>query len=96
MGKSADVKSDRRGQELVNNAVVHGKAGQVIVQLTKAGSKVLITVEDNGAGFDLHAQEKSPGMGLQNVKSRVNYLHGRMDIESRPGEGAVINIELIV
>ncbi|MDP4130728.1 MAG: ATP-binding protein, partial [Bacteroidota bacterium] len=95
-GNIADVNIYRIVQELVNNAVVHGKASQVIVQLTKAESKVLITVEDNGAGFDLHAQEKSGGMGLQNVKSRVNYLHGRMDIESKPGEGAVINIELIV
>ena len=96
LGNIADVNIYRIVQELVNNAVVHGKAGQVIVQLTKAASKVLITVEDNGAGFDLHAQEKSAGMGLQNVKSRVNYMHGRMDIESKPGEGAVINIELIV
>jgi len=96
LGNIADVNVYRIVQELVNNAVVHGKASQVIVQLTKAAGKLLITVEDNGAGFDLHAPGKSGGMGLQNVKFRVNYLHGRMDIDSKPGEGAVINIELIV
>ncbi|HEY4154589.1 MAG TPA: ATP-binding protein, partial [Puia sp.] len=68
----------------------------VIVQLTRADRKVLITVEDDGTGFELHAPKKASGMGLHNVRSRVNYLQGRMDIESRPGEGTIINIELIV
>jgi signal transduction histidine kinase len=81
-------------QELVNNAVIHGKAGQILVQLTVTQEKVLITVEDNGGGFDQHASDHPEGIGLHNVRTRVNYFNGRMELASGPGEGTVINIEL--
>ena len=94
LGNIADVNVYRIIQELVNNAVIHGRAGQVLVQLTKTGERVLITVEDTGKGFELHSLKKS-GMGLTNIRSRVNYFNGSMDIESEPGEGTTVNIELI-
>lgn len=94
LGNIADVNVYRIIQELVNNALIHGRAGQVLVQLTKTGERVLITVEDTGKGFELSSLKKS-GMGLTNIRSRVNYFNGSMDIESKPGEGTTVNIELI-
>jgi len=94
LGNAADVNVYRIIQELVNNAVTHGAASQIVVQLTKTANKVLITVEDNGKGFDLSAPEKSPGIGLSNIKSRVNYFNGNLDIDSKPGEGTTVNIEI--
>lgn len=94
LGNIADVNVYRIIQELVNNAVVHGKANQVHVQLTKTDSKVLITVEDDGKGFAADSLEKSSGIGLTNIRSRINYFNGSMQIESKPAEGTTINIEL--
>ena len=95
LGNIADVNVYRIIQELVNNAVMHGNASQILVQLTKAAGKVLITIEDNGKGFEPSSPVKSKGIGLTNVRSRVNYFNGFIDIDSKPQEGTNINIELI-
>lgn len=95
LGNVADVNVYRIIQELVNNAILHGQATQILVQLTKTDERVLITVEDDGKGFEPNALEKISGMGLANIRSRVNYFNGSMDIESKPGEGTIVNIELI-
>ncbi len=95
LGNVADVNVYRIIQELVNNAILHGQATQILVQLTKTDERVLITVEDEGKGFEPNALEKISGMGLANIRSRVNYFNGSMDIESKPGEGTIVNIELI-
>src|SRR5882724_11515553 len=95
-GSIADINIYRIIQELVNNALVHGKAAQILLQLTKTADKVLVTVEDDGKGFDPSPSQGSPGIGLSNIRSRVNYFNGKMDIESKPGEGTTINIEMMV
>jgi len=95
LGSIADINVYRIIQELMNNSLVHGKAAQVLVQLTKTADKVLITVEDDGKGFDLDSLKRSPGIGVTNIRSRVNYFSGKLDIESKRGEGTTINIELM-
>ena len=79
----------------MNNAVTHGRATQILVQLTRTAERVLITVEDNGKGFEPGSLEKDSGIGLTNIRSRVNYFNGLLDIGSKPGEGTTVNIELI-
>jgi two-component system NarL family sensor kinase len=96
LGNIAEINIYRIIQELVNNAIKHGQASQVVVQLTWTPVRVLITVEDNGNGFAPGKQGKSPGIGLSNIQSRVNYLNGQMHLESKPAEGTTINIELMV
>jgi signal transduction histidine kinase len=63
LGNIAEINIYRIIQELVNNAIKHGQASQVVVQLTWTPVKVLITVEDNGSGFAPGTQGKSPGIG---------------------------------
>ncbi len=94
LGSIADVNVYRIIQELVNNAVKYAQPNQILVQLTKIPNKVLITVEDNGKGFDLKELEKSSGIGFANIKYRVNYLNGTIEINSKPGDGTTVNIEL--
>ncbi|WP_315814769.1 ATP-binding protein [Paraflavitalea speifideaquila] len=55
-----------------------------------------MTLEDNGKGFDPKITTRAKGIGLSNVKSRVDYLNGKMDIASAINEGTTINIELYV
>jgi len=83
-------------QELVSNAVKHSNAQHVLVQVhALAQEKLLaITVEDDGHGFDATALNQSGGMGWKNIQNRVEFLKGRLDIQSSPGKGTSVMIEL--
>lgn len=80
-------------QELVNNAVKHAQASQIIVQLSQHNDHILITVEDNGKGFDPHLADGKKSAGIHNVQSRLEFLSGKMHIYSRTGKGTSIEIE---
>lgn len=79
-------------QELLANAIRHARATNIVLQCSQNKEAFFITVEDNGQGFDQQAAGK--GMGISNINNRVEYLKGKMDIESIPGEGTIINIEI--
>ncbi|KAG1649525.1 Sensor histidine kinase MctS [Nymphon striatum] len=83
-------------QELINNAIKHAKASEVLVQYMREGSQVDITVEDNGIGFDKSKslKEKDSGMGLSNLQTRVAYLKGNIDFESEENEGTTVNVNI--
>lgn len=81
-------------QELVTNAVKHAKAGLILLNCILENQLLLLTIEDDGIGFD-QATEKS-GMGLQNIQSRIKMLNGTMHIDSGKDKGTVINIEIVV
>lgn len=83
-------------QELINNAVKHGKPSQILVQLTTTPNKILITVEDDGRGIDLDKKAISKGIGLTNIEHRVNYFKGNVAFEPKKPQGTVVNIELNV
>jgi len=81
--------------ELVNNVVKHAHADEVTVQLIKHASYINITVEDNGTGFNYRqVSAETKGIGLNNIMSRVDYLKGRIDIDSRKGVGTTILIDI--
>ncbi len=96
LGNVANVNVYRIIQELVNNAVKYASAHQIIVQLTKTENKVLITVEDDGKGFDKNILATEKGIGLSNIKHRVDYFKGMMDIDSKLDEGTSVHIDLTV
>ncbi len=80
-------------QELLNNTMKHADATESFVQLIREGSRLNIVIEDNGKGFDTSLMENNKGAGLENVRSRVNYLKGQLDIHAEPGKGTLVNIE---
>ena len=82
-------------QELVTNSAKYAQAQQILVQCIQEGGQMQITVEDNGLGFDVK-ERKGKGMGLVNVENRVNFLNGKMEIQSTAGVGTTINIEVYV
>ncbi|THU39514.1 sensor histidine kinase [Niastella caeni] len=83
-------------QELLANAVRHAAATAVLVQCSQNENTFYITVEDNGRGFSAEQINGGKGIGLTNVKNRVDYLKGTLEIESAPGAGTTINIEFHV
>ncbi|CAN5223554.1 hypothetical protein BH09BAC6_BH09BAC6_21360 [soil metagenome] len=81
-------------QELVNNALKHAAATQVMVQLVKGDGWITLSVEDNGKGFEVSELMSSTGSGWSNIKSRVDYLNGNIDLKSQEGTGTSVNIEI--
>ncbi|HRE76830.1 MAG TPA: sensor histidine kinase [Flavobacterium sp.] len=80
-------------QELINNAIKHSYANHVFVQCSQNDKLFLITVEDNGIGMHNESGNKN-GMGLTNIKKRVEILDGNFEISSTANNGIIINIEL--
>ncbi|MBS1606807.1 MAG: ATP-binding protein, partial [Bacteroidetes bacterium] len=67
-------------QEIVANAVRHAQAKNIILQCSQNDPGFFITVEDDGIGFDQEELRDGKGMGLMNVRSRVNYMKGRLEV----------------
>ena len=84
-------------QEFVSNVLKHAKATNITVQLNRHNGDLTLTVEDNGLGFDSKKTgvEKG-GMGLKNVESRTMKINGTFQIDSTPGRGTImiINVKL--
>jgi signal transduction histidine kinase len=86
-----EISAYRIVYELVNNAIRHSGATNIYVQVFSSENTLSITVEDDGKGFDLAIT--ASGMGLQNIKNRVESLGGRIDISSKLGKGTESNVE---
>jgi two-component system NarL family sensor kinase len=81
-------------QELINNTIKHAAAKTAIIQVSKLNSDISITVEDDGKGFDPAILQQSKGIGWINIQNRVDFLNGQLDVQSAPGKGCSVHIEL--
>lgn len=83
-------------QELINNTMKHAAAKHAIVQVSKSDHQLTVTVEDDGKGFDTAIIKDTGGIGWTNIQNRVDFLKGRLDVNSEPGKGTSVLIELNV
>ena len=72
----------------------HAGAHHAIVQLSRREQQLTVTVEDDGSGFDQSLLHQGSGIGWSNIRNRIDFLKGKLDIDSRPGEGTSVHIEL--
>ena len=79
-------------QELLANAIKHAEATSILLQCSQSDEAFMITIEDNGKGFDKNIVQTTKGMGLHNLKNRISYLKGKMEISSDM-QGTTITIE---
>ena len=87
----------RMVQELVSNVLKHANASQLSIQLTCFQELVSVIVTDDGDGFDVTlAEAKSEGMGIGSLYNRVGELDGEMKIDSSPGNGTTVLIDIPV
>jgi PAS domain S-box-containing protein len=88
----------RLTQEAINNAIKYADSTHIIVQLSHSSTLLSITIDDNGRGFDVAKAEKKrnseSGMGLLFMKERIQYINGRVFINSIPGEGTRITFNI--
>lgn len=78
--------------EVINNAIKHGNAELITLELYKYTKNYHFQFTDDGLGFDL--QKTSKGFGLENIEKRVNYYKGSFEISSAKNEGTIIQINI--
>lgn len=84
-------------QEALTNVAKHAQATACRVYLQRLTTTLLVTVEDNGVGFEparLSERGVSRGLGLVGIRERVSQLEGTMRLESAPGKGTRLTVEL--
>jgi signal transduction histidine kinase len=90
-----DAEVLRIAQEALNNAIRHAGAEHVRVRLHGRDGALVLEVEDDGAGFDPAAAElRSRRLGLTSMEERARRLRGRLEIDSAPGEGTTVRLEV--
>ncbi len=78
-------------QEALRNIQSHARAQHVEISLVRTSDSIILTVTDDGVGFD---PERLPGLGLRGIRERVEGIGGKMRIISHPGEGTRIELEV--
>ena len=76
-------------REALSNVARHAQAKHIVVRLARRGSKAVLTVEDDGIGFD--TRERSEGSGLSNMRERTAAMGGTMHVTSKPRRGTVLS-----
>ncbi len=81
-------------QECVNNVIKHSGANALDISLIRDEDGIAATIEDNGRGFVIKDKEKIEGIGLKNIRSRIQFLKGTVDFDSTPGNGTLVAIHV--
>ena len=95
--KEAEIHVYRIVQEAVTNVVKHSAATEAAVVIKKRPAVVSLSIRDNGRGFDpakLSHRPRDLGYGLIGITERVRILGGTLTIDSRPGEGTSVTVEV--
>lgn len=81
-------------QEALANVARHARATRVDISLEYAAGRVILTIRDNGRGFDTSNEALRVGHGLANMQARADSLHGTFLIKSSPGGGAMVTLSI--
>jgi PAS domain S-box-containing protein len=87
----------RIAQEALTNCAKHARASEINIELSPGVPNILMTISDNGTGFDLKALGQSghrPGLGLLTMRERVEFSGGNFRLESVPGKGTCITVQI--
>lgn len=88
-------------QEAINNAIKYSGADKITVSLKQVESELIITVKDEGKGFDTRIAEArgsnlESGRGFFNMYERTEYVNGNLEIQSEPGQGTTVRLTVPV
>jgi signal transduction histidine kinase len=92
--QNSEVIIFRIAQELLNNALKHASASEINIQLVQEDARISLTVQDNGKGFDISGVDVNKSSGLRNIRSRVDSLGGQFSVDSQPGQGSEMTVEI--
>jgi len=81
--------------ESINNTLKHAQATKIIISIQQIGNILEINYSDNGIGFDANTILKATtGLGLFNMKHRIETINGKFTISSAPSKGTIIKIQV--
>lgn len=93
--KSIEASLYRIIQEAISNIIKHSHADECRVRLKYSSKKLFLSISDNGIGFDPESTEiNKKSLGLFNMKQRVEEMDGSFKIESIPGQGTILFVEI--
>ena len=81
-------------QEALANIARHARATKVDIALHYSTGRVMMSIKDNGRGFDADNESLRVGHGLANMQARAESLHGVFSIHSLPGNGTEVTLDL--
>jgi signal transduction histidine kinase len=84
----------RIAQEALTNVVKHAQASQTVISLQTTPAQTQMRISDNGVGFDVHAISQPQHWGILNMRERVQLLGGELIIESTPGRGTCLTVQI--
>jgi len=79
-------------QEVVNNIIKHARADTINLKAQKENNRLVITIQDNGKGFN--TQTASGGAGLRNLEKRSKMINAELAVSSEPGKGTCATISI--
>lgn len=94
LDEAVEITLYRVVQEVMNNAIKHSNAKEIVVSINRAHGKLEVGIKDDGIGLDLQLIKRSTGIGWQNIYSRVELINGVIDMNSSPGAGT--NVQVLV
>ena len=80
--------------ELITNVIKHSEASHCLIQLIEHEDILSVLIEDNGKGMQNDLVVTKSGMGLNNIKSRIEYFNGRIEVSEKIEGGTLVNIEI--
>ncbi len=81
-------------QESVNNVIKHAQATSLDISINQDETGIDVMIEDNGKGFNFSEANKKDGIGLQNIKSRIEYLKGTVEWNTAENKGTLVAIHI--
>jgi signal transduction histidine kinase len=84
----------RVAREALQNVAQHAKPKHVFVELAMRNGRIVLTISDDGAGFDQQAVKGRGGLGLIGMEERARLVNGKLSITTQPGRGTRIALEI--
>ena len=81
-------------QEMINNTLKHARATTIIIDIQVLPNLLDVSYSDDGIGFDIDVKVTQKSIGLQSILSRLNFLDGKLNFESKKGESAVFHMKI--
>ena len=82
-------------QEAVNNTTKHANASRITISIASEPKKLIVSINDNGTGISNKVSDSIGHYGFQNMKKRAEELNGSLSIDSKPGFGTTIHLDII-
>jgi signal transduction histidine kinase len=81
-------------QEAIGNALKHASPEHVRVDVRRDGRRLVVTVEDDGSGFDPEGAQARRHLGLISMRERAEAIGGALSVRSKPGAGTTVQLEV--